>query len=157
MLSRREKWNFRPRVEHELDAYKGLLWTRPRTNSHLEQCKALAYDTLREARFKFLLCPECNRPFVPVRRQGYCSSHALRRFVLASGARRILRRTARSGVSNRKVSGRQIGAVQARGDQGCETRSGSPSKMIRRLQSRPGAHSQPPSSSPGLFWKPVLV
>jgi hypothetical protein len=63
-----------PHVEYELDAYKGLRWTRLRANSHLEQFKALAYDALREARFKFRLCPECKRPFVPIRRQGYCSS-----------------------------------------------------------------------------------
>ena len=74
LLSQSEKWNFRPRVEYELDAYKGLLWTRLRAKSHLEQFKALAYDALREARFKFRLCPECKRPFVPVRRQGYRSS-----------------------------------------------------------------------------------
>jgi len=81
LLSRSEKWNFKPRVEYELDAYKGRLWTRLRANSHLEQFKALAYDALHDARFKFRLCPECKRPFVPVRRQGYCSarcSQALR-------------------------------------------------------------------------------
>jgi hypothetical protein len=37
-------------------------------NSRLEQFKALAYDAFRDARFKFRLCPECKRPFVPIRR-----------------------------------------------------------------------------------------
>ena len=43
-------------------------------NSRLEQFKALAYDAFRDARFKFRLCPECKRPFVPIRRQAYCSA-----------------------------------------------------------------------------------
>lgn len=45
-----------------------------KSNSRLEQFKALAYDALRDAQFKFRLCPECKRPFVPVRRQAYCSA-----------------------------------------------------------------------------------
>ena len=69
LLSRGEKWNFMPQVTYELDAHGGLFWTRMRSNSRLEQFKALAYDAFRDARFKFRLCPECKRPFVPVRRQ----------------------------------------------------------------------------------------
>jgi hypothetical protein len=74
LLSRSEKWNFAPRVTYELDAYRGLFWARARTTSRLEQFKALAYDAFRDAQFKFRLCPECTRPFVPVRRQRYCSA-----------------------------------------------------------------------------------
>jgi hypothetical protein len=74
LLRRSEKWKFKPRVEYELDASAGLFWTRMTANSRLEQFKALAYDALRDARFKFRLCPECKRPFVPVRRQAYCSA-----------------------------------------------------------------------------------
>ena len=81
LLRRSEKWNFKPRVEYELDASAGLFWARMKSNSRVEQFKALAYDTFRDARFKFRRCPECKRPFVPVRRQTYCSarcSQALR-------------------------------------------------------------------------------
>jgi hypothetical protein len=67
-------WNFKPRVEYELDASGGLFWTRMTANFRVEQFKALAYDAFRDARFKFRRCPECKRPFVPVRRQAYCSS-----------------------------------------------------------------------------------
>jgi hypothetical protein len=74
LLRRSEKWNFKPRIEYELDASAGLFWTRMKSNSRLEQFKALAYDAFRDARFKFRRCPECKRPFVPVRRQAYCSS-----------------------------------------------------------------------------------
>ena len=73
-LGQGEKWNFTPRVSYELDAHVGLLWARLRANSRLEQFKALAYDALRDARFNFRICPECRRPFVPVRRQAYCSA-----------------------------------------------------------------------------------
>src|SRR6266852_8937546 len=45
-----------------------------RSNSRLEQFKALAYDAFRDGRFRFRRCPECQRPFVPVRRQEYCSA-----------------------------------------------------------------------------------
>ena len=74
MLRRNEKWNFKPDVTYELDASGDLFWTRMKSNSRLEQFKALAYDAFREARFKFRLCQECKRPFVPVRRQAYCSA-----------------------------------------------------------------------------------
>jgi hypothetical protein len=74
LLRRSEKWNFKPRVVYELDASAGLFWTRMKASSRREQFKALAYDVFRDARFKFRRCPECKRPFVPVRRQGYCSS-----------------------------------------------------------------------------------
>jgi hypothetical protein len=74
LLKRSEKWNFAPHVQYELDAHRGLFWTRLRASSRLERFKALAYDALRDARFKFRLCPECKRPFVPVRRQAYCSA-----------------------------------------------------------------------------------
>jgi hypothetical protein len=74
LLSRSEKWNFVPRITYELDAYRGLFWTRLRATSRLQLFKALAYDAFRDARFKLRLCPECKRPFVPVRRQRYCSS-----------------------------------------------------------------------------------
>jgi hypothetical protein len=81
LLRRSEKWNFKPRVEYELDAPAGLFWARMKSKSRVEQFKALAYDTFRDARFKFRRCLECRRPFVPVRRQRYCSarcSQALR-------------------------------------------------------------------------------
>jgi hypothetical protein len=74
LLRRNQKWSFRPRVTYELDAHGGLFWTRMRSSPHREQFKALAYDAFRDARFKFRLCPECKRPFVPVRRQAYCSA-----------------------------------------------------------------------------------
>jgi len=74
LLGRGQTWNFVPRVTYELDAHTGLFWARMRANSRLERFKALAYDAFRDARFRFRLCPECKRPFVPVRRQRYCSS-----------------------------------------------------------------------------------
>ena len=81
-LRRIGRWNFAARVRYELDFHRGrMLWVRLRSNSRLEQFKALAYSALREARFWFRLCPECQRPFVPVGRQAYCSagcSQALR-------------------------------------------------------------------------------
>jgi hypothetical protein len=73
-LSQGEKWSFVPRVKYELDVYKGLFWVHMRANSQLEQFKALAYDSFRDGRFQFRLCPECGRPFVPVRRQTYCTA-----------------------------------------------------------------------------------
>jgi hypothetical protein len=75
MLRRGEKWNFAPHVKYEIDVHKERLWARLRAKSPLEQFKAMAYDAFREARFRFRLCPECRRPFVPVRRQAYCSTH----------------------------------------------------------------------------------
>jgi hypothetical protein len=81
LLSRSQKWSFVPRITYELDAYKGMFWARMRAASRLALFKALAYDALREARYKFRRCLECKRPFVPVRRQRYCSprcSQALR-------------------------------------------------------------------------------
>ena len=74
LLSRSEKWNFVPRVKYELDAYGGLFWARLTADSWVEQFKALAYDAFRDARFKFRRCPKCKLPFVPVRRQRYCSA-----------------------------------------------------------------------------------
>jgi hypothetical protein len=75
LLRRTGRWDFAARVRYELDLHRGLmLWARLRSNSRLEQFKALAYNALREARFWFRLCPECQRPFVPVRRQAYCSA-----------------------------------------------------------------------------------
>jgi hypothetical protein len=74
LLRQSKKWNFKPRVEYELDAPAGLFWARMTANSRLEHFKALAYDAFRDARFKFRRCPECQRPFVPVRRQEYCSA-----------------------------------------------------------------------------------
>ena len=73
LLARAEKWNFTPRVRYELDAYQGLLWTRLKATSRLEQLKALAYEAFRDARFRFRICPHCSRAFVPIRRQVYCS------------------------------------------------------------------------------------
>jgi hypothetical protein len=73
LLRRSEKWIFTSRVKYELDAYKGLFWARLTANSRVELFKALAYDALRDARFGFRFCPECRRPFAPVRRQAYCS------------------------------------------------------------------------------------
>jgi hypothetical protein len=74
LLSRSEKWKFAPDVEYELDAYRDLFWARMSATSRLQLFKALAYDAFRHARLKFRRCPECKRPFVPVRRQRYCSS-----------------------------------------------------------------------------------
>jgi hypothetical protein len=74
MLGRAEKWNFAPRVKYELDAHRGLLWTRLKADSRLEQFKALTFEVFRDARFKFRLCPRCRRAFVPIRRQAYCSA-----------------------------------------------------------------------------------
>jgi hypothetical protein len=74
-LRRSEKWDFVPHVSYELDAHKGLLWVRLRAKSRLELFKALAYDAFRDARFRFRFCPECRLPFVPVRRQTYCSAN----------------------------------------------------------------------------------
>jgi hypothetical protein len=73
LLGRSEKWNFTPRVKYELDAYRGMLWTRTRATSRLELFKALAYEAFRDARLRFRLCPHCRRAFVPIRRQVYCS------------------------------------------------------------------------------------
>ena len=74
-LRRRGGWNFATHVSYELDLHRGLmLWVRLKSRSRLEQFKALALNVLREARFWFRLCPECQRPFVPVRRQAYCSA-----------------------------------------------------------------------------------
>ena len=73
LLRRSEKWNFRPQIKYELDAYNNMFWARMRADSRLELFKALAYDALRDARYKVRRCPECKRPFVPVRRQRYCS------------------------------------------------------------------------------------
>lgn len=75
LLSQSQKWNFSPRVEYELDAYRDLFWARMKATSGLQLFKALAYDAFREARFKFRRCPECKQPFVPIRRQRYCSPH----------------------------------------------------------------------------------
>jgi hypothetical protein len=96
LLRRSEKWNFKPRVEYELDASGGLFWTRMTATSRLEQFKALAYDAFRDARFKFRRCPECKRPFVPVRRQAYCSA------VLEIGDLAELARLRQSVVRTRK-------------------------------------------------------
>jgi hypothetical protein len=72
-LRQKEIWRFVPKICYEVDAPKGILWVRLEANSALEEFKALAYDALREARIKFRLCPVCRKPFVPVRRQRYCS------------------------------------------------------------------------------------
>ena len=69
-----EKWNFSPRVKYEIDAYRRLLWTRLKATSWLELLKAFAYETFRDARLRFRLCPHCKRAFVPIRRQAYCST-----------------------------------------------------------------------------------
>jgi hypothetical protein len=70
-----KKWNFTPHVNYEIDVHKARLWVRLTAKSHHEKFKAMAYDVFREARFRFRVCPECRRPFVPVRRQAYCSAH----------------------------------------------------------------------------------
>jgi hypothetical protein len=74
LLVRAEKWNFIPHVRYEIDARMGLLWTRLKATSRLEQFKALAYEALRDGRFRFRLCPNCKRGFAPIRRQVYCSA-----------------------------------------------------------------------------------
>lgn len=76
----------------------------------------------RGARFKFRRCPECKQPFVPIRRQAYCSSRcsrAVRNPQVAQGAPRQELRNPPSAVP--KVKGSRVGALQARGDQDCET------------------------------------
>jgi hypothetical protein len=73
VLGRDEKWNFAPRVRYEIDAHKGLLWTRLKATSRLQLLKALVYEAFRDARFKFRRCRRCQRGFVPIRRQAYCS------------------------------------------------------------------------------------
>ena len=73
-LRRKRGWNFAASTRYELDLYRGvMLWVRLKSKSRLKQFKALALNLLREARFWFRLCPECQRPFAPVRRQAYCS------------------------------------------------------------------------------------
>jgi hypothetical protein len=74
LLKKGQKWRFVPHITYELDAYKGMFWARMSATSRIEIFKAVAYDALRDARFKFRRCLECQRPFVPVRRQRYCSS-----------------------------------------------------------------------------------
>lgn len=73
-LGRAKKWNFPPRVRYELDARRGLLWTRLKATSRLELLKALTYEAFRDARFRFRLCPHCRHALVPIRRQVYCST-----------------------------------------------------------------------------------
>jgi len=73
LLKKGQKWRFAPHIAYELDAYKGMFWARMSATSRIELFKAMAYDALRDARFKFRRCLECQRPFVPVRRQRYCS------------------------------------------------------------------------------------
>src|SRR5260370_36426342 len=73
-LRRGEIWDFIPSIRYELDAHKGLFWVRLRADSLLELFKALVYDSLRDARFTVRLSTECKRPFVPIRRQAYCSA-----------------------------------------------------------------------------------
>lgn len=73
LLGRGEKWNYTARVTYELDAPRKLLFTRLKANSRLELFKALAYEAFRDARLKFRLCLDCGRPYVPIRRQAYCS------------------------------------------------------------------------------------
>ncbi len=73
LLGRDERWNFAPRVRYEIDAHKGLLWTRLKATSRLQLLKALVFEAFREARFKFRRCRACPRGFVPIRRQAYCS------------------------------------------------------------------------------------
>jgi hypothetical protein len=67
LLRQSQKWNFKPRVEYELDAHGGLFWTRMTANG--PSCRSGA------------------RPIAP--------RAALKRSELASGAKRIPRRTAR--------------------------------------------------------------
>jgi hypothetical protein len=75
LLRRTRRWDFAARVRYELDLHRGvMLWVRQKSKSRLERFKALVYNSLREARFWFRLCPKCQRPFVPVRRQAYCSA-----------------------------------------------------------------------------------
>jgi hypothetical protein len=73
LLKKSQKWRFVPHITYELDAYKSMFWARISAKSRIELFKAMAYDALRDARFKFRRCLECQRPFVPVRRQRYCS------------------------------------------------------------------------------------
>ena len=73
LLKKGQKWRFAPHIAYELDAYKGMFWARMSATSRIELFKAMAYDALRDARLKFRRCLECQRPFVPVRRQRYCS------------------------------------------------------------------------------------
>ena len=67
--------NLQGDVSQTIEILQSVLATEEvRQQKLVEQFKALAYDAFRDARFRFRLCPECRRPFVPVRRQSYCSS-----------------------------------------------------------------------------------
>jgi hypothetical protein len=73
LLAHAEKWNFAQRVQYQLEAKKGFLFARLKASSNLNQFKAMAYETFRDARLKFRLCLDCRNAFVPIRRQAYCS------------------------------------------------------------------------------------
>jgi hypothetical protein len=73
-LARAEKWTFAPRVQYQLEARIGLLFTRLKATSCLNQFKAMVYEAFRDARLRFRLCRGCQRGFVPIRRQAYCSA-----------------------------------------------------------------------------------
>jgi hypothetical protein len=108
-----------------------------RANSRIEQFKALGYDALRDARCKFRLCPECSQPFVPVRRQAYCSagcSAGRPHPQVAQGASREEPRDPPSAVP--KVKGSRVKTIQARGDQDCATTPTITEVVSRRLRRR---------------------
>jgi hypothetical protein len=73
-LQRGKIWSFPPRIKYELDSHKGRLWARFTASSPVEEFKAFVYEAMHDARFNVRLCPECQRQFVPVRRQAYCSA-----------------------------------------------------------------------------------
>src|SRR5262249_47211080 len=73
-LRQSKKWEVAPRIRYEMDAHNGMFWARLIADSRTELFKALVYDALRDARFNLRFCPECRRPFLPVRRQAYCSA-----------------------------------------------------------------------------------
>ena len=73
LLRQGKKWGIVPKIRYEMDVHHAMFWARLKANSRVELFKALVYDALRDARFNLRLCPECSRPFVPVKRQAYCS------------------------------------------------------------------------------------
>jgi hypothetical protein len=73
LLANSDKWRFRPQIEYELDAYKGILSYRLKANSNADLFKSAVYELMRDARARFRLCRLCRRPFLPVRRQLHCS------------------------------------------------------------------------------------
>jgi hypothetical protein len=104
----------------------GLFWARLRAKSRLEQLKAWAYDAFRDARFRFRLCPECKRPFVPVRRQSCSQAVRTRKWRMTHPEKnREIRRQ-----HYQRSEATRLGLSKKRGGQGWETHRGSPKRVI---------------------------